>query len=114
MDQKYRVRSPNEKIYGAFTVLLYRRGGTAGIKHQSAGFMFTNHFVERYIQQKTSSEEDYVVNIAEGLMIEFARYAGSTNPGSQHNSKNKNWREWGRFAYATKNLLILGGGPEAR
>jgi len=103
---------PNEKIYGAFTVLLYRRGGTAEMKHQSAGFMFTNHFVERYIQQKTSSEEDYVVNIAEGLMIEFARYAGSTAPGSQHNSKNKNWREWGRFAYATKNLLILGEVPK--
>lgn len=103
---------PDEKIYGAFTVLLYRKGGVAEIKHRSAGFMFTNHFIERYIQLKPTLKEDYVVTIAEGLMLEFAGYAIRANPGSQQHSIGTNWREWGRFAFATKNLLILGEVPK--
>ena len=103
---------PNKNIYVAFTILIFRRGGAVEIKHRSTDFVFTNHFIERYIQLKLSRKEDYVVTIAEGLMLEFARYAASTNPGSTKTSKSKNWREWGRFAYATKNLLILGEVPK--
>ncbi len=103
---------PHENIYAAFTILFFRRGSATEIKHRSAGFIFTNHFIERYIQLKLTLKEDYVVTIAEGLMLEFAGYAIRANPGSQQHSIGTNWREWGRFAFATKNLLILGEVPK--
>ena len=103
---------PDERIYGVFTVLLYRKSGTSDIKSRSESFEFTNHFIERYIQLKTTLKEDYIVTIAEGLMLEFADYATRAKPGSQQPSSVTKWREWGRFAFATKNLLILGEVPK--
>lgn len=91
---------------------LFRKASSLQILYVALPFIFTGHFIERYIQLKISLEEDYIVTLAGSLLEEFEGLhtdAASDNPdlGSQ-----PLWERPGRFALATKNLLILGEVPK--
>lgn len=99
-------------LYLPLGIRLIRTPGSIQTRYLSVPFVFTGHFVERYIQLKISQEEDYVVTIAGGLIDQFdGMYKEIASDSTELGSKPI-WEKSGRFAFATKSLLILGEVPK--
>ena len=105
------VCEPNNRLYNVSTVSLVRRRGEADIVFKSQNLILVSHFVERHIQLKLKNSEDFVVTITEALIQELSSYVHEESATQEQQSEGVLWRDWGRFAFATKNLLVLGEVP---
>jgi hypothetical protein len=97
--------------YVVMELELKRIRGTVGRVYRQYFFVFTNHFVERYIQLKLDKEEDFIVSIAKDLINEFHDMFYVDSSSSTSLEPEAVWLKSGPFAFATKNLLILGSVP---
>lgn len=99
-------------LYFPLGIRLKRMAGSIQTRYLLQPFVFTGHFIERYIQLKISQEEDYVVTIAVRLIEELdGLHTDAASDKSELGSETV-WEKSGPFALATKNLLILGNVPK--
>lgn len=105
------ICDPNDRLYGVWTVSLVRRTGPADVVLKSQNLILVSHFIERHIQLKLKNPEDFIVTITQALIHELERYIHGEVAEKEKPPEGVRWREWGSFAFATKNLLIFGNVP---